>query len=303
MKFDDIIRLLNKPALIFMKTFYSIIILSCIITLSSCKDKAAEASEVRPISFFDSSFPKKNKNLADILGEELTIKTSYDTLNLRIISTKNDNLIVNSETGDTLFFGKVSKYRGLYYFNEKENDSMYYVNAVKISGNLIYGFPERMQQLYGVDALLMKGNHKKLVKYFNPDTTKIRLHPDKREMKKLFSSIIAETIPDTILNYRKSVCKSIANTETVTAIEPDEFNNILKVYPNPASDFINVELQQKSKSLFQLADINGRTILQGQLNELVNKIELGNQRAGIYLLTIINAISNERETVKIIING
>lgn len=103
------------------------------------------------------------------------------------------------------------------------------------------------------------------------------------------------------MNYEKSNFEVLDKIESIAELERDENNNVLKVYPNPATDFINVELKYKNKSSFQLADFNGRIILQGQLNELVNKIDIRNQRNGIYFLMIINLEKNERESIKIII--
>ena len=285
-----------------MKYIRVILILSFLIVFS-CKqaDANAEVQRDLPISTFDSPFPKNNKSLSNIIGNLLTIKSGNDTLTLKITSTKNENLIINSKTGDTVFHGTVCKYRDLYYFNEKINDSSYYISALKIKGNLIYGLYDRWSQLYEVDDIIIKGNNKKLVKFISRDTTKIRLHVDKKELKDLFNSIINSVIPDTIINYDESNFEVINEIEPKTQPENDENENVIKVYPNPATDFINIELKHRIKSSFQFIDLNGRTILQGQLNELVNRIEIGNQKNGIYLLKIINLEKNESETIKIAI--
>lgn len=284
-----------------MKTTNIIISLSILIAVYSCKQAEAPAEEapISPISTFDSPFPKNNKKLSNILGSVLTLKTEYGTSVYKIISTKKDNLIIN-ETGDTIFFGSVCKYRDFYFLNEKLSDTAYYISAIKIKGNLIYGLNNSLQQFIEVDNNIIKGNNKKLVKYTAKDTSMIRLHPDKKELRNLFTTIISTVIPDTILNFNKTYYETLEKKELISELEQDENNNI-KVYPNPTTDFINVELKQKSKSSFQISDINGRTILQGKLNELINKIELNNQRAGIYLLTIINSENNETETKKIVI--
>ena len=255
-----------------MKTLLNIIILTIIFALTSCGGNLNE-----PNITFDSQFPKRNKNLANILGDELKIKSGEDTLIYKITSSKNNNLIINSKTRDTVFFGTVSKFRGLYYFNEQLNDSSYWIYAVKISDNLIYG-----------------------LKYINSDTSVIRLHPYKRELKKLFSSIISNFLPDTILNYQETYSKIQDATSTLTVIDPEDFNYISKAYPNPTKDILNIELQQKSKSTFQLTDLSGKIVLQGQLNEIINKIDISKQQIGVYALTIVNTAEKEKETIKII---
>ena len=109
-------------------TTYIILILLAVV---SCKQAEAPAEEALPISTFDSSFPKNNKQLSRIFGDKLLIKNNNDTLVLKIVSNKNNNLIT-SENGDTIFFGKVCKYRDLYYLNHKVDDTTYYISAFKI---------------------------------------------------------------------------------------------------------------------------------------------------------------------------
>jgi hypothetical protein len=82
-----------------MKTLLNIIILTIIFALTSCGD-----GNSRNITF-DSQFPKRNKSLANILGDELKIKSGEDTLIYKITSSKNNNLIINSKTRDTFFLG------------------------------------------------------------------------------------------------------------------------------------------------------------------------------------------------------
>lgn len=284
-----------------MKTIYTTILLFILVVFSSCKKTETEPIIVEPISTFDTPFPKKNKNLSNILGDELEIRNGYDTLILKIISTKKDNLITYSKTGDTLFYGQVSKYKGLYYFTEKLNDSSYRISAVKIKGNLIYGLKDYYFQYFSVDDEIKKGNFKKLVKYINADTTAIRLRSDKKEMHKLFNLIISNTIPDTIINYNKPNIVDDQQTISKNAIETNNQSNILKTYPNPTTDYINVELKQKGEFPYQFTDINGRIILQGKLNEIENKIVFGKQPRGIYFLTIINSENQVKETIKVVV--
>lgn len=285
-----------------MKPLQTIITLSILIALSSCKQVEEETEETILIrSSFDAPFPKNNKNLSNILGDELILKREYDTLTLKITSTKTDNLIIDARTKDTVFFGSVCKYRDFYYFNEKLDDTTYHLSAIKIKGNLIYGLTNRFIQFQEVDDQIMQGGNKKLVRYFSPDSTVIRLHVDKKEMKNLFTTIISTVVPDTILNYNNSYSEVPDTKETITNVEQDENASAFKVYPNPVTDYLTIALKHKGKSSFQIADLSGRTILHGQLNEVVNKIDLNKQPGGIYLLTVINSENNETEAKKIVI--
>ena len=142
-----------------------------------------------------------------------------------------------------------------------------------------------------------KGNGKELIKSINADTSKIRLKPNKRELKRLFGLIMSKTIPDTILNSAKDL-NEISKRES-SLEEVDEIENIVKVYPNPATDFINVQVSRKST--YQLIDFNGKIILQGQLQQSENRIDISDKQNGIYFLNIVDFQKNEKQIVKIIV--
>ena len=89
-------------------------------------------------------------------------------------------------------------------------------------------------------------------------------------------------------------------TKTITQIDIEEFEYYSKVYPNPTTDFINIELQQKNKIEYKLSDLQGKAVLQGKFTEKINKIDLNKLPNGIYALTLTNPTDNKKETIKII---
>ncbi len=280
-----------------MKKLRHLFWLTIILALTSC-----DANEIMfPKTTFDSPFPKRNRDLTNILGENLTLKTGNDTLTLAIFAFKNYNLITDSKSGDTLFKGTVCKFRGLYYFNQQINDSSFFIYAVKIIDNLVYGLNSALAQTMLVERSIENGQHKKIVKYISTD--KIRLHPDKKELRNLFSAIIDSIPPDTILQLKESLPILTDTTKVITQIDPEDFEFFSKVYPNPTTDFVIIELQQKTGITYQLTDLNGKTILQGQFIDKANKLNLSKQTPGIYLLTLINPTDNQKETTKIIKNN
>lgn len=263
------------------------------ILLSSC----GESIDYFPTTF-DSSFPKRNRDLTNILGDNLAIKSGADTLTLTISAFKNYNLITNSKTGDTLFKGTVCKFRGLYYFSQQFNDTSFFIYAVKLTDNLVYGLNTLWEQTMLIERAIKNGEHQKIVKYRSAE--KIRLHPDKRELKNLFSAIIDSIPPDTILQFKETTPTLTDTTKVIIQIDPEDFEFFSKVYPNPTTDFVNIELQQKNRITYQLTDLNGKTVLQGQFTDTKNKVDLSGQTAGIFYLTLINPTDNQKETTKII---
>ena len=247
---------------------------------------------------------KRNRNLERILGENFQVYGRCgNILSFKVLSTRKSNSIINIETGETLFNGTVCKYRDLYYFNEEINDTTFRIFALKINDSLIYGLQNYLQY-FQIDTTIEGGSYPELVKLIDKKRNVIRLHPDKKILRRLFTSIIDNTEPFEIVRANNILTNNIFTTnnkeDLATQIEPDDFEMISTVYPNPTTDTLNVKLQQKIISTFQLTDLNGKIILQGQLNEIVNKIDISNQNAGIYALTIINPIDKQRETIKIV---
>lgn len=70
----------------------------------------------------------------------------------------------------------------------------------------------------------------------------------------------------------------------------DEFTNVgVKVWPNPATDVVQVQLQNTNgQQVLELTDITGRSVLQQQLNEPATNIPVDNLSKGVYLYTIRN---------------
>lgn len=267
-----------------------------ILLLTACSESE---EKIFPKTTFDSPFPKRNYDITNIFGNQLSIKTTYDTLILNISATKKSNLITNRITGDTIFFGTICRFRGLYYFNQQLNDSSYWIYAVKINDNLIYGFNSAWDQTLLVDRAIENGLHKKLVKYLSTD--RIRLHPDKKEFKNLFSAIIDSITPDTIIMQFNTTFTYDNDTTGVTRqVDPEDYLFLSKIYPNPATDFVNIELQQKNNITYKLTDIKGKTVLEGRFTDTKNKIDLTGQVDGIYLLTLVNPTDNYKEVTKII---
>ncbi len=253
---------------------------------------------------FDAPFPKRNRNLAKILGDTLLIRGKcggWDIKTYNIKSNKKSNTITDVNTGQVIFKGTVCKFRDLYYCSEKLNDTSYRIFALKITDSLIYGLQNYFQYMQ-TDTTIVKGGYPKLVKYIDKNKKIIRLQPDKRELKKLFTSIIAKTEPLEIINSNKVSNASAKNDEdeTATLLEPDEFETISKVYPNPATNILNVDLYQNNVEIpYYLTDLTGKIVMQGQLQVTENKLDIGQLASGIYSLTIVTK-EKQKESVKII---
>lgn len=248
---------------------------------------------------FESPFPKRNRNLSKILGDTLYIQGNCGPIGYKIVSKRKHNLIINIETGDTIFKGTVCKYRDLYYLNEQLNDTSFRISALKITDSLLYGLQSYFQYSQ-IDSAIENGYYLKLLKYKDDNKKLIRLHPDKKELRKLFTTILFHTKPFEIMNKKVGSVSSNDTEDITDPIEPGDYELFSKVYPNPATDIINIVFEHKIKSTFQVTDMSGKMVLQGQLDEFENKIDISKQATGIYALTIINTANKKTETVKIV---
>ena len=72
----------------------------------------------------------------------------------------------------------------------------------------------------------------------------------------------------------------------------------LKIYPNPANDFIQIEMLNANLKdfSFTIADLTGRTLLQSKNEKRINVSKLS---AGIYLGTM--TVEDQKVTKKIIV--
>ena len=91
----------------------------------------------------------------------------------------------------------------------------------------------------------------------------------------------------------------------ITSIgEPLSNNFMLKVYPNPASEFVWVALESEEikDAIIELYDLEGKLVYNGKLNvvEGPNKIELNNLSSSQYILRITDATGNVLQTFKLI---
>lgn len=77
---------------------------------------------------------------------------------------------------------------------------------------------------------------------------------------------------------------------TGTASVDESALESIKIFPNPTSDFINIELTKTSD--IQVIDITGKVIYDFKLNEGVHRIELNNLAQGIYYLNT-NGVSEK----------
>ncbi|MFN0189632.1 MAG: T9SS type A sorting domain-containing protein [Bacteroidia bacterium] len=104
----------------------------------------------------------------------------------------------------------------------------------------------------------------------------------------------------------------IANVEETTEITTDESTTTrnsldekrfkVSVYPNPATEYINIKLEEMSevKHIIYLTDITGRMIETITLSSLETRLEFTSMAPGKYILKIASEDGKVNESFKIV---
>jgi subtilisin-like proprotein convertase family protein len=99
-----------------------------------------------------------------------------------------------------------------------------------------------------------------------------------------------------------SVKLIICNIQVPLSNEEAVFSN-LKIYPNPTSGILNIDLGNQNlstNSIIKLYDVQGRIISSKEMNSPVDTINISNLSDGIYMVSIENG--NSKTTKKIVLN-
>lgn len=89
---------------------------------------------------------------------------------------------------------------------------------------------------------------------------------------------------------------SISRTPATATSELSETSDIINVYPNPASDFVIVDMNKYQNSIksINISDILGRAVYSDfDINSKQKSIPLSNFKSGIYLLTLTDDSGNK----------
>jgi hypothetical protein len=88
--------------------------------------------------------------------------------------------------------------------------------------------------------------------------------------------------------------------EDLNPVAPMDTKNLIKLYPNPSSDKINIEIPQNTNFQVEIIDISGKSLFKKELTVGLNEIDVKNFKGGIYFVKFISGNSNE--TIKFIKN-
>jgi hypothetical protein len=94
-------------------------------------------------------------------------------------------------------------------------------------------------------------------------------------------------------------CDTTHDTTTIVSIQ-GHFNNDVKVWPNPTSGSVQLAVNSEQiGGVYQIADISGRILLQGQLITQQQTIDISDLNAGMYFLQV-RSKDGFLQTVKVV---
>ena len=86
------------------------------------------------------------------------------------------------------------------------------------------------------------------------------------------------------MNFNNSITPCSPTVE----ISELEDNKEILIYPNPAKDFINIEIDLKEETQYNIYSISGKMVLSGIINSKNRSIKLPNLSAGLYIFKLHN---------------
>ncbi|HKL37275.1 MAG TPA: T9SS type A sorting domain-containing protein, partial [Bacteroidales bacterium] len=78
--------------------------------------------------------------------------------------------------------------------------------------------------------------------------------------------------------------------------------NLVEIYPNPASEKLNIEVRGdvKQKMQIRIFDVMGRQTLDQRLNTKHKRIDVSQWDAGVYFVWVLHG--SRREVIKVLVN-
>jgi len=95
---------------------------------------------------------------------------------------------------------------------------------------------------------------------------------------------------------------AVVDTSVVLGLEaPAAFTGV-NMYPNPATDFVTVEMENATNEMlvYQLCDVTGKLVMSTQSTDKINRFDLSSLERGCYFLKVSNAEGTQVITRRVI---
>ncbi len=114
---------------------------------------------------------------------------------------------------------------------------------------------------------------------------------------------IGEAVTATTSNGTNDLTQGFHQTNvTITNIEDLDVNVSVNVFPNPTSEFVNLNIEKFEGLTLRIFDVGGKLLKKVQLDSTQTEVSVLEYAEGTYLLTLENKSRKKIKTFKIIKN-
>jgi len=98
------------------------------------------------------------------------------------------------------------------------------------------------------------------------------------------------------------ISEGFISPEIMTSLGIEDFTSSLKVeiFPNPTSDFLNLNFEKESNYSIGIYNMNGKLIFDKTITNIENQINISQMTSGIYNIIIFDSIGKIYANVKLI---
>ena len=89
--------------------------------------------------------------------------------------------------------------------------------------------------------------------------------------------------------------------DAFSSLNKDRISNSYRVYPNPAKDYVYIEMSENRDVVFRLFTLAGQMVLQDQVKGSGQKININNLKEGLYIYKILEDKSGKLVSGKMIV--
>lgn len=115
-----------------------------------------------------------------------------------------------------------------------------------------------------------------------------------------YDELATFTVVNITMSFQQGVQQPLTpRDEATNGITPLTVN--LEVYPNPATECVNIEAEGNERLHYTLYTLNGQQLQQGQYNGGQQRIDLSSYASGNYLLRVASQDNTQVNTYKIIL--
>jgi hypothetical protein len=246
--------------------------------------------EYEPNVAFEEPIKGQTINLSNRVGDSFQIIRDNDTIRYSLYFDKSTNFnYLVKPNNDTVFIGTVTKRKELFLLSRLLKSGKFAIHALKFTDSTVTGLETEWLQSIIINKELANGKYTNLI----TDTVGITtINAKKKDGKEIFRDVIKQLEAEKLI-VPKAVLLTDHYEEDYLNIDSDihpisKAGLIKKVYPNPFTDNITVELTKKAPYVFIVNDLNGKRIKTSKLNTDKIKIDLPNLKPGFYTLNIVN---------------